>query len=83
MLTLKSDYAEAEKSLREALEIRRKVFGDSSPEVADTLSSPAQMLSDKGEPRQAEPLIREALAIRRKLYGETHPDIARSIEDLG
>jgi len=39
----------AEQRLREALVTRRKVFGDRSPQVADTLSSLAETLTAKGE----------------------------------
>ena len=86
VLTLKSDYAEAEQRLREALEISaRRLFGESSAEVADTLTSArGGAVAQKGEYAQGEPLIREALEIRRKVCtARSHPDVARSIEDLG
>jgi tetratricopeptide (TPR) repeat protein len=81
--TLKADYAEAERNLREALETRRELLGNEHADVAATISDLAEVLTLQGKYDAAELLIRESLTIRRSLYGVAHQDIAESLEDLG
>ncbi len=67
---------------REALAIRRKIFGDEHADVATSLHNLANILSDQNKLAEAESMHAEALAIRRKLFGNEHPDVASSLYDL-
>jgi len=60
------DYGPAEANLRAALDARRRLRGESDPEVADSLHGLAQLLLMRGKPAEAETLFRQALAIRRR-----------------
>lgn len=74
-------YVTAEKLLREALEVRRKLNGNESDELANTLETYAKTLTRLGRPG-AKALLVEALAIRQKLHGEKHPLTVRSLAQL-
>jgi tetratricopeptide (TPR) repeat protein len=82
-LTQKAEYDEAERHLRESLDLRRRVLGPSHPDVARSLSLLADLLAARGKYDEAEPLVVEALAIRRAAYGAVHEEVARSLGDLG
>jgi len=75
-------YDRATPLLEEALNIRRHIFGEEHPDVAESLNKLALLLDAKGDYAAAEPLYRQALAMRRKLLGEEHPDVAASINNL-
>ena len=76
-------YDHGEPLLRRSLAIRRHLFGDEHPEVADSLSGLGRLLRDRGELEQAEPLLRRALEQRRRGLGERHRLVAESLADLG
>ncbi|PWU18267.1 MAG: serine/threonine protein kinase [Verrucomicrobia bacterium] len=75
----KTNRAEVEQMLREALPLQRTALGQDSPEVATTLEHLQQVLRLEGKWTEAESAGREALALRRK-----HPDdqlaLASSLE---
>jgi tetratricopeptide (TPR) repeat protein len=71
-------YREAEKPLREALGICRKVLGEEHAETASGYDRLASCLDKQGRSSEALPLARRALAIREKVLGEQHPDTASS-----
>src|SRR6185369_12835104 len=74
-------YAESEKHLRKALELRRKALG---PENADTLTamnSLAAILNQSGNSTEAEQLLRECLEIRRRVLGPDDPATLHSMHD--
>jgi len=75
-------FAEAEKMARESLDIRRKLFGDQSVEVADSLRDLAILLGDQGSWIDAEAKAREVLAIRRERLGTEHPLVASALADV-
>jgi tetratricopeptide (TPR) repeat protein len=84
VLTLRAEYAEAERRLSESLQIRRTLFGNESKPVADTLLAYADLLQVTGEHAKGERAIREALQVQRKLYGrKANAEVARSLETLG
>jgi serine/threonine protein kinase len=72
----------AEAMHREALAIRRKLFGNEHLAVAKSLSSLASALRRDARFGESESLYREALAIRRKLQGNEHPDVADMLNGL-
>jgi len=80
------DFAKAEKMHREALRLRKLLFGGEDPSVADSLQHLATVLmadhADEHE-AEAEAVIREALSIRKKLFGETNLDVTESLITLG
>jgi hypothetical protein len=53
VLTRKADYDEAEKKLREALAIRKALYGDDHPEVAATLTTLPRCCRCAAIPRRA------------------------------
>lgn len=61
-----TDLKEAEKLLREALEIQSSRLGEETLDKAKTMSNLGQVLIWSEKPREAEPLFRESLAIRRQ-----------------
>ena len=73
---------EAEKLTRESLGIRRKLFGNESLEVADSLRSLCIILGDQDQRLESEKIAREALAMRRKALGFDHQLVALSLIDL-
>jgi len=61
---------EAEQVNREALEIRRRRFGDENADVATSKDNLAHACNDNGKFTEAEALEREALATRQRMFGK-------------
>lgn len=77
-------YADAEKSLREALSLQQTLYGTSHPAIARTLKDLARALADAGDLNAAIPLMRRAVSMQRQLRGsEPHPDLAEVLNDMG
>jgi serine/threonine protein kinase len=79
-------YEDAERHLREALELRRSILGDEHPDVAKTIVQLVWVLIYiEGEQynQEYEELIRDAIAIQRRLLGDKHPDLAEGLRILG
>ena len=72
----------AEAVLNAAPDIARKLWGNESLEVADSLQNLALALGDQGKQAEAETVLREVLTLRRKLLGNEHPAVATAIHDL-
>jgi tetratricopeptide (TPR) repeat protein len=84
VLAKEGKLSEAESLHREALAIRRKVFGEEHVEVASSLDNLALTLRAAGRLEEAETLERQALAMRRKLLGgEENLAVAGSFNNLG
>ena len=77
------DYPKADAMIREALALRKSVFGEKHPRVADSLHDLGALLRDQGKPADAETLFRQALAMRRELLGIEHPEVANSLDAIG
>ncbi len=77
-----ADFPKAIDIHREALRLRKLVFGETNKWVATSLNDLANALEGRGDLAEAEAIDREALAVRRALFGNEHPDIARSLTSL-
>ncbi len=83
LLRDQGDYDGAERLAREALEMRRQVFGGERPEVSASLHNLGTVLYRRGDYPRAEELFRQALELDRELRGELHPDVAMGLHSLG
>ncbi len=73
----------AETHLRTALDIRKRLYGNEHPKVAESLDDLGRLLRDQpGRLDESEPFLREGLAMRRKLLGSDHVDVATSLSSL-
>jgi eukaryotic-like serine/threonine-protein kinase len=70
---------EAERLLREGLELRRQLFGAADAQVAESEHALGWLLLSRGDAPGAEPLLRQALETRRRVLGSRHPDVARTL----
>lgn len=77
------DFAEAEKCLIRSLDIREKVLGENSLDVATSCANLAAFMQDLGRYTEALMYSRRALEMRIKILGKAHPDVAISYLDLG
>jgi non-specific serine/threonine protein kinase/serine/threonine-protein kinase len=75
-----ADYEGAERELRAALEVRRRLFGV-HPATAQSLNDLAELLSERGRWVEAEEQARAALEVRRSLQGR-HESVAESLDTL-
>ena len=73
----------AERQLLEALERRRRIYGERHLEVARSLNSLGLLRRDQGDPAEAERLFTTALDMRLELLGEDHLAVAMSHQNLG
>ena len=77
-------YAEAEKNLRQALQLQQALYGASHPAIARTLKDLSRAVADGGDLKTAIPLMQRAVAMQRELRGsEPHPDLAEVLNDMG
>ena len=74
-------FADAEKLLRETLEIQRRVLGPEHPETVRFMVNLATSIVHQGRFDEAEKLERHALDIRRRVL-HNHPDTALSLYNL-
>ncbi|HYN21995.1 MAG TPA: tetratricopeptide repeat protein, partial [Thermoanaerobaculia bacterium] len=85
---LQSDFDAAEALLREALDLRRRLLGSASPEVAFLLNRIGTVLTeryqsnDEERTREIESLHREALVIYQKAEGPNGLGVAASLLEL-
>jgi serine/threonine protein kinase/tetratricopeptide (TPR) repeat protein len=68
---------------REALRLRRALYGEDHLAVAECLTVCGAVLLYLADFPNAETNHREALRIKRKLLGEDDPEVARSIHNVG
>ena len=73
------DYAEAESEFREALALRRALYGDDHPLVAVSCSNLALPLRARGAYEAAIELHEESLRIVRAALGLGHPDVGQAL----
>ena len=77
-----AEYSEAEKALREALDLRVAAAGPRSPEAADALGALSLMYTEWRKFDEAEKYARETLEITRGLYGAETLAAAAAMNDL-
>lgn len=75
-------YAEARAQLERALEIRRKLYNEPHPKIADSLHELAAVHWWDGRYKLAEGMYKKALAMRRDLFGEEHVAVADTLNHL-
>ena len=68
--------------LMEALEIRRKLYGQNHQAVAQTLTTLASVATSKANSSASDSLNLLALDIQRNVLGERHPDVATTLFSL-
>lgn len=75
-------YDKAELMLAKALETRRRINGNESKEVIESLSHLAEVQQFRSDLTGAETSLREAVDLGRKLYGENSSEIALTLHQL-
>ena len=75
-------FADAERMLRRALELRRSHLGDNHADVATTLTNLANVLFQTDRREEGLQLLREALAIQQRVLGPKHPDVALALAKI-
>jgi serine/threonine protein kinase/tetratricopeptide (TPR) repeat protein len=73
---------EAGRLLVEALALRKQLYGNEHPLVADTLVSLARLRRVEGNNDVASALLKEALAMRQKILGDNSPLVVSTREEL-
>jgi eukaryotic-like serine/threonine-protein kinase len=76
-------YPQAASAFERALALRRELYGERHPEVAETLRHLGLVRVEGGEHAAAEPLLKRALALERELFGPEHVRVAAAIRQLG
>jgi eukaryotic-like serine/threonine-protein kinase len=74
---------QADSLLQRSLQQRKTVFGQESPEVAESLIALSQLRNDQARFAEAEELARQAITIDTKVLLPNHPARARAITQLG
>jgi tetratricopeptide (TPR) repeat protein len=77
-----ADYAQAEQLLMEALDIRRRVLGNTHPKVPQGINNLAMAYYRGQKLEAAEPLFREAVERNRALFGDLHPEVSTTMNNL-
>lgn len=67
---------EAERLGREALAMRRRLFGEHHPDIGVSFNNLAVLMHMKGDLEAAEELHRRSVALHRRLFGGEHPAVA-------
>jgi len=81
LLSTKGRHAEAERLLRQVLDLRRHALGD-HPSTAESMDALARELGREGRFEDAIALHREGLALWRRLLGPGHAAVAGSMASL-
>ncbi|MEO8451737.1 MAG: serine/threonine-protein kinase [Gemmatimonadota bacterium] len=76
------DIGPAERSIKEALAIRRADPATPPGDLAASLSTLGELLLEQGDPAGAAGAAREALGLRRRALGDTANDVANSLHNL-
>ena len=76
------DYAAAEASFRESLEVSRALYGERHPAIATSMNNIAFTLHDQEEFAKAEAMYLDVLVMQRSLLGDEHPDVALALNNL-
>lgn len=77
------NYAEAERQMLRALELRRQASGESHPGYAIVLNNLGELYRFTGRYPESRRVWNEALELKRRILGEDHPSVAISLGNLG
>ena len=78
----KGDYSKAESIFIQALDIRKKIFGDNHIDTVQSMNNLALLYLTKEDYSKAEPLLIQGLDISKKNFGDNHPLTASTINNL-
>jgi len=76
-------FAKAETLVTRSLELRRDLYGDTSPEVIESRVSLTNIVFEKGDHAETERMQRELLHLELRVYGEEDTLVALSYYNLG
>jgi serine/threonine protein kinase/Tfp pilus assembly protein PilF len=76
------EYEKAVNMHQRALALRKRIFGEEHPAVADSLNDLGIAFYRQSNFAEAETNHLRALALRKKLYGGQHPKVAESLNNL-
>ena len=76
------DYKATESYFKQALEIRKKAFGEEHPDYAKSLFRLGNLYFITSDFKSSESYYKKALDIRKKALGENHQDVAEVISRL-
>ena len=81
----RSDYKSALDCYQKSLNMRLKIYGDSShPEIAESYNNIGNVYRSQGDYKSALICNQKSLNMRLKIYGDLpHPDIAGSYNNIG
>ena len=82
ILRVLGSYHDARDQLEEALEIRRRLYGEGHPDVVETMTELAATYIELGENTRAEALARRALEIAEEVLPAGHPDRIKPLNAL-
>ncbi len=83
LLDFRPDTKESEAVFRRTLEMRQRFYQDNAhPDVAQSLSSLADVLYYKGDYEGAETRYLEALEMQKQIFGESHLTVADTLINL-
>jgi eukaryotic-like serine/threonine-protein kinase len=75
-------YAEAQRHLLRALDLRRRALGDQNADTLRSMERLAELYSLQGKYAQAEPLNVQLVEIERRVLGEQNPDTLEAMHNL-
>jgi eukaryotic-like serine/threonine-protein kinase len=76
-------FEQADSLLRSALDQRKSLFGEDSPEVAESLTALGLLRSDQAHLEEAEQLVRQGLAMAKRHLPPNHPARAKATCGFG
>jgi serine/threonine protein kinase/tetratricopeptide (TPR) repeat protein len=76
-------FDKADPLLQSALDTRRKLYGQESPQVAETMTSLGVLRLEQANPKEGEGLIRAALSTDRRLLPAGDASTAKAMSALG
>ena len=82
-LSMTCQYKSSISYQKKALIIRKKIFGDTHADVAESYNNLGNVYQDLGQYNETKEYHEKALIIRKKIFGEEHADVAASYNNLG
>jgi tetratricopeptide (TPR) repeat protein len=78
LYTLKGQYALAEPLFKRSLDLRKAMYGNQNPIVAETLKGMAEMYQSWGQPQQAEDCLKQARQLEAQEQASASAPVMRS-----